>query len=69
MLRSKTDVRSVSGLRLLETLPEPRKFLSRWKIVTLLCENVCAGSEDRMGRFVASADRSQTTLFPDCLDD
>ena len=24
---------------------------------------------DRMGRFVAGADRSQTTLFPECLDD
>jgi hypothetical protein len=22
-----------------------------------------------MGRFVAGVDRSQTTLFPDCLDD
>jgi len=22
-----------------------------------------------MGRFVSGADRSQTTLFPDCLDD
>src|SRR3954465_11414331 len=28
-----------------------------------------SGSEGRMGRFVSGADRSQTTLFPECLDD